>query len=100
MKDSLFTVNVVDFNKFVPLRSFFFFDVSRFPKKNNFFWGGGGSPLVSRASLSVQSDSEGEDKYEVVMDLLIKTEKLGQKTLPLPLCSPQILFGLGRHRLF
>ena len=77
-----------------------FIDVSRFPIF--FLGGGGGSPQVSRACRSVKSDSEDEDNYEVVLDLywMMKTEKLGQKTFPLPLCSPQISFGLGRHRFF
>ena len=48
-----------------------FLDVSRVPKKNNFFRGGEGgkSPQVSRACPSVKSGSEDEDKYEEVMDL-------------------------------
>jgi hypothetical protein len=75
----------------------FFLDVSRFPK-NNFLVGG--SPQFSGACLSVQNDSEDGDKHKAVIDLLMKTEKLGQKTLPLQACSPQISNGLGRHRLF
>ena len=77
-------------------------DDSRFPKKNNFFLGGGTTnPQVSLACPSVKSGSE-DDKYEVVMDLLLsmKNGKLGEKTFPLPLCRPQISFGLGRHRFF